>query len=38
MTDSTVTGIMMADPQDPPTDKEVTNINVSNNNKINSSR
>ena len=38
LTDSTVTGIMMVDSQDPPTDKEVTDINVSNNNKIDSNR
>ena len=29
---------MMADSPDPPTDKEVTDINVSNNNKIDSNR
>ena len=38
LTDSPVTGIIMIDPPDPPTDKEVTDINVSNNNKIDSNR
>ena len=38
LTDSPVTGIMMADSLDPPTDKEITDINVSNNNKIDSNR
>ena len=38
LTDSPVTGVMMADSPDPPTNKEVTDINVSNNNKIDSNR
>ena len=36
--DSLVTGIIMIELLDPPTDKEVTDINVSNNNKIDSNR
>ena len=36
--DSPITNIIMIDPLDPPTDKEVTDINVSNNNKIDSNR
>ena len=38
LTDSPITIIIMIDPLDPPTDKEVTDINVSNNNKIDSNR
>ena len=38
LTDSLVTGIIMIELLDPPTDKEVTDINVSNNNKIDSNR
>ena len=38
LTDSSVTGIMMTDTPDSSTNKEVTNINVSNNNKIDSNR
>ena len=33
-----ITGIIMTEPLDPPKDKEVTKINVSNNNKIDSNR
>ena len=36
--DSPIIGIIMTEPPDPPTDKEVTNINVSNNNEIDSNR
>ena len=36
--DSLVTCIIMTEPLDPPIDKEVTNINVSNNNKIDRNR
>ena len=36
--DSLVTSIIMTNPPDPPTDKEITNINVLNNNKIDSNR
>ena len=38
LTDSPIIGIIMTEPPDPPTDKEVTNINVSNNNEIDSNR
>ena len=38
LTDSLVTGIIMIELLAPPTDKEVTDINVSNNNKIDSNR
>ena len=38
LTNSPIIGIIMTDPLDPPTDKEVTDINVSNNNKIDSNR
>ena len=38
LTDSPITIIIMIDPLDPPTDKKVTDINVSNNNKIDSNR
>ena len=37
-TDSLVIGIMMANSPDSPIDKEVTDINISNNNKIDSNR
>ena len=36
LTDSPVAGIIMTDPPDPPTEKEITDINVLNNNKIDS--
>ena len=36
--DSAIIGIIMTEPPDPPSDKEVTNINVSNNNEIDSNR
>ena len=36
--DSPIIGIIMTEPPDPPSDKEVTNINVSNNNEIDSNR
>ena len=35
---SPIIGIIMTEPPDPPSDKEVTNINVSNNNEIDSNR
>ena len=38
LVDSPVTGIIITNPPDPPIDKEVTNINVSNNNKIDRNR
>ena len=38
LTDSPIIGIIMTEPPDPPTDKEVTDINVSNNNKIDSNK
>ena len=38
LVDSPVTGIIMTNPPDPPIDKEDTDINVSNNNKIDNNR